>query len=70
MAKFSVNQVLAAVERDDSTGICVLCGNEQSNVEPDARKYRCENCDRSAVFGAEELMFRIMSKTYANNSSV
>jgi len=57
-AAFSLDQVLAAVRRDDETGICVLCGNEQSPVEPDARKYACESCGRRAVFGAPELMIR------------
>ena len=57
-AKITYDQVLQAVERDDYTGICVLCGHEQGNCEPDARKYACENCERKSVFGAEELLFR------------
>jgi succinyl-CoA synthetase alpha subunit len=58
MAAFNYEQVIAAVERDDNTGICVLCGHEQGNTEPDARKYACENCERKSVFGAEELLSR------------
>lgn len=53
---FTYDQVLAAVARDDNTGICVLCGQEQGNIEPDARKYPCENCERKSVFGAEDLL--------------
>lgn len=52
------DQILAAVERDDFTGICLRCGYEQGGCEPDARRYTCENCDCDAVFGAEELMLR------------
>lgn len=57
-ARFTYEQVIAAVERDDETGICVLCGQEQNPVEPDARKYVCDNCGRKSVFGAPELLIR------------
>jgi hypothetical protein len=58
MSAFNYEQVVGAVERDDDTGICVLCGHEQDGCEPDARKYACESCGRKAVFGAEELLMR------------
>lgn len=51
-------QALAACERDDNTGICVKCGNEQSGCEPDARAYECEECGQPTVFGAEEIMLQ------------
>lgn len=47
-----------AVARDDGTGICDSCGHEQAGCEPDARHYRCEDCGKFSVFGAEELLFR------------
>jgi hypothetical protein len=53
-AKVTMNQVLAAVERDDYTGICLACGNEQDGCEPDAREYTCEVCGANKVYGAEE----------------
>ena len=39
--------------------ICMNCGEEHFEVEPDARKYLCESCGKKAVYGAEEalLMF-------------
>jgi predicted RNA-binding Zn-ribbon protein involved in translation (DUF1610 family) len=40
-------------------GFCVACGAEAEGVEPDARKYRCEECGEMAVYGAEELALRI-----------
>lgn len=40
----------------NSIGICQACGEEQSDVEPDARNYECEACGAEAVFGAEEAL--------------
>ena len=37
-------------------GFCLACGNTQSGVEPDARKYTCESCGMPKVYGAEELV--------------
>ena len=37
-------------------GFCLACGKAQSGVEPDARKYACESCGASKVYGAEELV--------------
>lgn len=54
----TLDQVIAAVERDD-TGICKACGNEQSGCEPDAREYECEVCGEHKVFGAEELLMEM-----------
>lgn len=55
----NINQVISAMERDDNTGICVSCGNEQSGCEPDARNCICEACGKNEVFGAEEIMFML-----------
>jgi hypothetical protein len=41
----------------DNPGFCIACGEETDGVEPDARDYPCEHCERSAVFGAEEILF-------------
>ena len=54
--KFTADQILELVQRDDSSGLCVDCGAEASGVEPDARRYRCECCGHMAVYGAEELL--------------
>lgn len=42
---------------DEHGGLCVECGAEAYGVEPDARRYECEQCGARAVFGAEELLF-------------
>jgi len=57
----SVDQILSAAQRDDNTGICVLCGSEQDGCEPDARCYRCEACGGNGVYGAEELIVRLVN---------
>lgn len=52
----NLDEIMAAVERDDYTGFCTACGHEHSGVEPDARGYTCENCGEASVCGAEELL--------------
>jgi hypothetical protein len=53
------DRIMEAVKRYhtslDNPGFCIECGFEQDGYEPDARKYKCENCDKRAVYGAEEL---------------
>ena len=51
--------ILRAAQADDCLGFCVRCGAEASGVEPDARKYVCEQCGAPSVYGAEEIMLRI-----------
>lgn len=55
----TMDQIIEAVEADDSIGFCIYCGAETSGVEPDARDYECENCERQGVYGAEELMMMV-----------
>ena len=57
--RIEIAAVMAAVERDDCTGFCLACGEEQSGCEPDARRVECESCGERKVYGAEELLFRI-----------
>ena len=56
MAKITIEQVLTAVESGEYIGICTACGYEQEGVEPDARRYECEDCGAHKVYGAEELL--------------
>jgi hypothetical protein len=44
---------------EDYTGLCVNCGSEHSGIEPDARGYKCDDCEQLTVYGAEELMIRL-----------
>lgn len=56
-------RILDAVERRqrtlDNPGICIACGADADGCEPDAERYRCEACGARAVYGAEQLLFRI-----------
>ena len=38
------------------TGFCTACGDQQFEVEPDARRYECDSCGEKRVYGATELM--------------
>lgn len=51
-----IETIMEAAKRDDNTGFCTACGAEVDGVEPDARNYKCEECGRNKVFGAEELL--------------
>lgn len=51
----TIDQITEACERDDYTGICLRCGEEQGGCEPDASRYKCENCGAHSVYGAEQL---------------
>jgi len=57
--KLTDTVVMVAAERHqlslDDPGFCLICGNEQGNTEPDARRYKCESCGERQVYGAEEL---------------
>ena len=45
---------------DEYCGFCLTCGDEAYQVEPDARKYKCESCGEYTVYGIDELL--IMDK--------
>ena len=58
-------RILEACERRetslDNPGFCLACGVDVEGVEPDARNYECECCGEKQVFGAEELLMRIVA---------
>jgi len=54
-----IERLLELVFEPDNLGVCVHCGKKQGGCEPDARNYKCENCGRYDVFGAEELLLRL-----------
>jgi len=43
----------------ESPGLCLACGQEADQVEPDAEGYTCESCDEPKVYGAEQLLFML-----------
>ena len=40
----------------ENPGICVACGADADGCEPDARGYKCEECQQRAVYGCAELL--------------
>lgn len=42
--------------RDDDAGLCRACWTVNYGVEPDARKYQCESCDKPQVYGIDEYL--------------
>jgi len=50
-----MQQVLDAAKRDDGTGFCWDCGNEQTGCEPDMVRGTCEACGAARVYGAEQI---------------
>lgn len=41
---------------NNNEGLCVFCGESAFGVEPDARRYTCESCDKNGVYGMQELL--------------
>jgi hypothetical protein len=42
---------------NDNFGLCLKCGEEHYNCEPDAAGYLCDSCDSKSVFGLMHLAF-------------
>lgn len=53
---FEMNESEFVGSDNDSEGLCVFCGETAFGVEPDARKYACEGCEKNGVYGMQELL--------------
>lgn len=49
-------EVMSVIENDEMAGFCIECGERHDNIEPDARQYLCEYCEKNTVYGAEEIL--------------
>ena len=38
---------------ENNVGYCIVCGADHDGCEPDASRYRCDNCRSGSVYGAE-----------------
>lgn len=57
MAKLNIDAVIAAAQNEEEyIGFCLACGAENYDVEPDARKYECDECGKEKVYGAQEIL--------------
>lgn len=57
------DEVLEAVRNDELVGWCIKCGADHYLVEPDARKYKCDECGAMEVYGASEILLCGMHTT-------
>mgnify|MGYP001579567134 FL=1 len=67
MTAIPLTELMAAIDENNSAactnwGFCLQCGMQQEGCEPDARRYKCEDCGKRSVYGAEEIL---MMGTYA-----
>jgi hypothetical protein len=53
-----VETAMSLMEEDIDTieGVCIECGIVHHGVEPDAEKYKCDNCETNTVYGAEQIV--------------
>ena len=42
----------------DRPGLCIECGAEQDDCEPDDMNLECRTCGESGVYGSDELALR------------
>jgi hypothetical protein len=57
MSKLDMDRVIAAAENEEEyLGFCIACGAEAYDVEPDARRYECDDCGANKVYGAQEIL--------------
>lgn len=56
MVTIHMDDIIEAVESGEMYGFCIACGALADGVEPDARRYECDECGARKVYGAEELL--------------
>lgn len=56
MVTIHMDDIIEAVESGELYGFCIACGALADGVEPDARRYKCDECGAQKVYGAEELL--------------
>ena len=55
-ADVTFSRLEKAILASEEMGFCIACGAERDGVEPDAEKYRCDECGTSSVYGADQLI--------------
>jgi len=53
---FETDQVLKLCGDRQRVGLCIDCGHEQTDVDPDAQRVTCGDCGEPWVYGAERCL--------------
>ena len=56
MIRPSLAVLMDVIQAEEFQGFCLNCGELAYNVEPDARRYECDECGDTTVYGAEEIL--------------
>ena len=51
----ATSHIEAILGSGEPLGWCLACGEEDTGIAPDARKWTCEFCGADKVYGLEEL---------------
>ena len=54
---------------EGDVGFCLACGEAAYQVEPDARRYTCEECGERQVYGLEELLLQNLIEIRPDHTS-
>ena len=60
-AGLTEDDIMTAVAEDNCIGFCLTCGAEALGVEPDHCKMRCTDCGNFTVYGADDILIRIIA---------
>lgn len=56
--KFQWTEIEFREYDSENAGFCLKCGALHYGVEPDARGYRCDECDSRSVMGVSEMLIQ------------
>ena len=59
----TIDRLMKIVYSESSTGICISCGQDQFDLDPNAECETCSNCCENNVHGIERLVSMAMSKS-------
>lgn len=62
--EFSLTESEYQEFESDMIGLCCACGGTRDCCEPDARNYKCPECEEKEVFGVPELMLMGLIELY------
>ncbi len=58
--KFDNEAIFDALKQDNNLGFCTNCGTEHDGCEPDAEDYECDECEKMAVYGLDNILLNMV----------